>query len=243
MNAKLARPSLAGKHHPLTGKKLGPVGYVNGRAVWPILGGAEEEEDPEGGAGGGAGSTNETPLGGETNVESGGEKGAGDPNAKIAALEEEKDRHYNARKQAEEERDDLRGRLKALEDKDKDDSTKLTERVTDLETNLVKSQNANKQLSLENAFLKDNTYQWYDPDDALRLADLSQVDIDKEGNVKGLKDSLEKLAKTKPHLVKPKEEQNGSKPPNSGDPAHGHKKKKDDLDRDALVKKYPALRR
>lgn len=41
--------------HPLTGEPLRPVGIVNGRPVWPILGGSEPGGDGGGGEGGDAG--------------------------------------------------------------------------------------------------------------------------------------------------------------------------------------------
>lgn len=41
-----------------------------------------------------------------------------------------------------------------------------------------------------------------DVDDAYKLADLSGAKVDAEGNVTGVKEVLEKLAKDKPHLIK-----------------------------------------
>lgn len=231
------------KTHPLTGAPIVPLGFrPDGRAIWPILGGSEDagKTDPDGGAGTGQGEGDKPePKDSETTPP------AGDPQKKIAALEEEKNRHYSARTTAEQERDDLQKRLKAIEDKDKDELTKAQERIAELETGSSSSAEALKQLSLQNAFLKDNTYSWFDPDDALQLADLSKVEIDKEGKVSGLKEALETLVKAKPHLVKPKDgdDQGKTPPPKTGDPAHGSRNKKDELDREALQKKYPALRR
>lgn len=43
---------------------------------------------------------------------------------------------------------------------------------------------------------------FYDPEDAFRLADLDAVQIGDDGKVAGVEEALKTLAKTKPHLVK-----------------------------------------
>lgn len=235
---------LSPKTHPLTGEPIVPLGFrSNGRAIWPIIGAAEEEgenKDPNGGAGQGQG---EPGTSGDS--EDSDTPPAGDPQKKIAALEEEKNRHYTARTSAERERDDLLNKLKKIEDKDKSELVKANERIAELEGSNSSTSDVVKQLSLQNAFLKDNTYEWFNPDNAIQLADLSKVEIDKDGKVSGLKEALEALVKANPHLVKPKEDPNdkSNPPPKTGDSAHGTRNKKDDLDRAALQQKYPALRR
>lgn len=43
---------------------------------------------------------------------------------------------------------------------------------------------------------------FYDPEDAFRLADLANVQVGEDGKVTGVEDVLKTLAKAKPHLVK-----------------------------------------
>lgn len=44
--------------------------------------------------------------------------------------------------------------------------------------------------------------QFYDPEDAYRLADLSSLTVNDDGTVTGTEDALKALVKAKPHLVK-----------------------------------------
>lgn len=44
------------------------------------------------------------------------------------------------------------------------------------------------------------------PEDAYHLADLSAVDVDADGNVKGVDEALKELVKTKPYLLRPASE-------------------------------------
>ncbi len=62
-----------------------------------------------------------------------------------------------------------------------------------------------KQARLDNAFMGDNTYKWQNPKNALKLADLSNVEIDDDGTVRNLKGALDALAKSDPYLLAPTE--------------------------------------
>ena len=88
------------------------------------------------------------------------------------------------------------------------------------------------------------------------MADLSRVEVDKDGSVKGLSEALEALAKSDPYLIKTEEKtsdkdkddsKKGDKePPKSGDQKNGSTKDKgssSDKERARLVEKYPGLRR
>lgn len=49
---------MTARTHPITGRPIEPVGFIRGRAIWPIMGGAPEPGDAgqgDGGAGAGAG--------------------------------------------------------------------------------------------------------------------------------------------------------------------------------------------
>lgn len=63
---------------------------------------------------------------------------------------------------------------------------------------------AMKDLQIRNAFLSSTGITWHDPEDALRLADLSNIDVADDGTIdsKAVANVLKELAKNKPHLVK-----------------------------------------
>lgn len=137
--------------------------------------------------------------------------------------------------------------LKA-EGKDGKPDEATTARVTELQSTNEKLAEQIQSLRINNAFLSANDYTWHDPEDAMRLADLSEVEIEEDGTVVGLKEALKKLAKAKPHLikkaeskVKDDEDDDDEKPP-SGSANNGRRKgSKNKPDRAALSKTYPVL--
>jgi hypothetical protein len=130
--------------------------------------------------------------------------------------------------------------LKKLRDKDLPEQEKLKRDFEETQKALQDSQEANKQLALKNAFLSDNTYLWHSSEKALRLVDLSQVEINADGTVSGLKDALKALATSDPYLVKteaepPKNEPGGTAPGNNGGNASSAPNVK------GLAKRFPAM--
>lgn len=82
----------------------------------------------------------------------------------------------------------------------------IAAKVPELEKQVEKGAEQIKKLRIDNAFLTSDV-EWVDAEAALRLVDLSEVEIKDDGTVKGLKEALEALAKAKPYLVKPKDEE------------------------------------
>jgi len=171
-----------------------------------------------------------------------------DPKAKIRSLQEEKDRHFAARQQAETELNELR--------KEKDERERATlsdaeKTARDLETAKKTSTqlvDTNRRLSIENNFLLQNDVSWHNPAAALKLVDLSEVETSDDGTIKNpdvLKAAIAKLAKEQPYLVKaPADDEQGKRkpPPSSGSAPGGQPPRTDGLDADSLQSKYPALR-
>lgn len=94
--------------------------------------------------------------------------------------------------------------------------------------------------AIRTAFLLDSSVTWHDPSDALRFADLSDVEVDDEGvvtNPKVIAGAIAKVAKDKPYLVKTTTEASGSGG-NSG-------RKGDDKtpDKAKLAARFPAMNR
>jgi hypothetical protein len=177
-----------------------------------------------------------------------GAEGSGDPNKKISALEEEKDRHYQARQAAEAE-------LQKYKDAEDERNRAANDEVTNLKNDLAKAQEtlANTQAALDaalldNAFLTENTHAWQNPARVLKLVDREAVKIE-DGKVVGVKEALEALAKSDPYLLKPAEgsagEGSGSQTGGAtGQQAGGRRTEGGNgKSREDLARKYPALRR
>lgn len=203
VSRRLSEMAITGRFNPITGEPFVPVGISPlGRMIWPVLGGSgeedpEDEEDPKDEA------DDDDPEGSEKSKEESGK--SGDAQAKIADLEEEKDRHYKWRKQAETERDELKKRLEAIENKDTPELDVLKKETESQKVEIDVLKDSLREARLENAFFVDNTYQWHNPSRALKLLDMTGIDIDSDGKVSGLKKALDDLAKSDPYLVKGKE--------------------------------------
>ncbi|MGB3443882.1 MAG: hypothetical protein WBA97_34525 [Actinophytocola sp.] len=107
--------------HPHTGAPLQAVGVVNGKPVWPILGGSEPGGEPTPPA--------PVPTPPPAPAPTPPNEPLGEPGK--AALEAER----KARKEAEKAAKDFEARLKAIEDKDKSELEKATARLAELEQN------------------------------------------------------------------------------------------------------------
>lgn len=85
------------------------------------------------------------------------------------------------------------------------------------------------------------------PKTALRVLDLDDVEITEDGDVEGLEEAIEALAKSDPYLLetgkKDDDEEDGKKPRRRAGQPTGNRRKKGNPNRDRLVAKYPALRR
>lgn len=119
----------------------------------------------------------------------------------------------------------------------------------ELKPRVAKLVEQNTQLQLQIAFLSSNDIQWVDPSAALKLVDLSDVEIDEEtGKVdtRALKAALKQLAREKKYLVRPaakKDEDDSDDSAASGPKMNSKRKGSKDgsADRKALVKRFPAL--
>jgi hypothetical protein len=171
-----------------------------------------------------------------------GEKGkAGSP--ELAELKNENARRRQEAKAMKKTNDELAAKLKAIEDKDKSELDKATGGLTEAQAKAEKLAAQNQELVIQNAFLMDNKHTWANPKAALKLADLSDVEIDEDGNVTGLAEALAALAKSDPYLLKAEkddDDEDDEKGP-TGQPVG--KKPRGNPSRDKLLDKYPALRR
>lgn len=224
------------------------IGYRrNGSPIYGIGGGSQPTGDPSGtpdGDGDLSGSADEDTDDDDTDDTTDDEDGSKPKNPRIKELSEENKRKRLENKQLKKQLEEQAARLKAIEDKDKSELERTAGELDELKKSAAERDEAIRDLRLENAFLASNKFTWHDPADALKLADLSEVEIDDDGRVTGLDKALEKLAKAKPHLVK-KDEGTGGTPPPSGEPRNPRTPGKADEQtrKTALRNKYPSLRR
>lgn len=163
--------------------------------------GGDGDDDDDSGDGDGSGDSGSGDDSGDSDDDSGSD-GDDDADAK-AELEKVKARL----KAADQRASKAENLLKKQEDAKKDDLTKATERVTELEATVEEKDTTITSLRLENAFLTANKHSWHKPAAALALARsegyLSEV-VDDDGIVdnKKMSSALDKLAKENAYLVK-----------------------------------------
>lgn len=134
--------------------------------------------------------------------------------------------------------------LKGLKRKDATELEKAQGDLADVTKERDELREQLRERTLHNAFLSNNKHTWHDPEDALRLLDLTSVQIGDDGKVTGMDSAIEQLAKKKPHLVKKNDDGgngNGSSAA-SGSATNGQRKGgKQDPPKD-YTSRFPALR-
>lgn len=130
--------------------------------------------------------------------------------------------------------------LKKLRDKDLPEAEKLKRDFEDTQKQVTTLQETNNKLALQVAFLSDNTYAWHNPERALKLVDLSQVEIDGNGKVSGLKDALKALATSDAYLIK-QEVKEEVKPPGTS-PGNNGSSNASKPDTKSMAQRFPVMR-
>jgi hypothetical protein len=202
------------KVHPHTGLPLEAVGVgKSGDIWWPIMGGAED--DDKGGDDDDADDDDDDDADDDADDDTDDtddkddddkkKKKKADPAKRIAALEEEKSRHYKHLVAERKRTADLEARLKAIEEKGMKPEEIEERRKADQSAKDEAAAEALKALRLENAFLAANDITWQNKEHALKLLDMDEVEFAADGTVdrKSLRAALRRLAKANPHLVKP----------------------------------------
>jgi len=181
-------------------------------------------------------------------TDTGGEGSEGEvKNPELKKLHDENARHRNAAKAEKDRADKAEKRLRELDDANKSELEKAQRDAKESRERADKAEELNKKQAVKLAFFESGaSAQFRNPATALRLLDLSEVTLDDDGiadtdEVKKLADAL---AKAEPYLLKDGSEDDvtgsdDTKPP-SGRQTN-KKKSKDDLNKEALVKKFPAL--
>lgn len=164
-------------------------------------------------------------------------------------LAEELEKTRNRMKAADKRAADAERKIREAEDKDKSELELATRRVTELETENGALVGKLKTLTQERYFLGSNTVTWHDPEIAMGKLDWSNI-VDEDGEVDQTKlgKAIKDLAKEKPFLVKSDTaDEDARRPANQqqssgGNVGAGKRKNKQELDREQLLKRFPALR-
>jgi hypothetical protein len=179
----------------------------------------------------------------------GADDGAGEPSGKTEPVSrEEYDKLFQRMQAADRRATASETKVKEQERAKMDDLTRAQAELDDTKVKLADAENALKIERLHNAFLASNNVTWHDPELAMSKIDLEAVQKD-DGTIDAaaLKKAIANLAKEKPFLVKSEEGEGGGKkngPTGAGvgSDLGGDKDKNGAAKRDALMKKYPALR-
>lgn len=151
---------------------------------------------------------------------------------------------------ADQKRTTAEAELKKLTDAQLSEQEKTKRDLEEAQKERQRLESELKLQRIQNAFLSDNTYDWHDPRAALKLADLSGVEIKDDGSVNGLKDALKAVADANGWMLKPKETGgDDGKGTGTGKPAGGATgvagtagNNASGKDRASLEQRFPALR-
>lgn len=194
------------------------------------------------GADGSQSGTGDSTTDGTTTAPEAGTQGGTETPPAADATRQELESYRERMKAADQRAARFETELKQLRDKDLPEAAKLQRDFQEAQDQNVKLQETNRSLALKVAFLSDNSYSWHNPERALKLVDLDQLEIDADGKVGGLKDALKALATSDPYLVKqevtaePKVTPPGATPGNNG--ANGTGKPK----ATQMTSRFPVMR-
>lgn len=131
--------------------------------------------------------------------------------------------------------------LRQLRDKDLPEADKLKRDFEESQQQVKTLTDTNNALALKVAFLSDNTYSWHNAERALKLVDLSQVEINADGSVSGLKEALKALATSDPYLVKQEAKEEGKATPPGTAPGNNGGSAPQKTNTKGLAARIPAL--
>jgi hypothetical protein len=100
----------------------------------------------------------------------------------------------------------------------------------------------NEDLLIRLEFMGNSKYEWKNPKAALRLLDLSEVEITEDGEVEGLDEAIDALAESDSYLLKGKDDDDAERRKRKTGQQTGQRKT-GNPNREKLISKYPALRR
>lgn len=178
----------------------------DGTPIYPIMG---SEDDPQEGGDGDDddGEDGDDDGDGDDDDKDDKSKSKSKPKPKAKETDAQKIRRLNAENR--ERRLALEAaekKIRDAEDADKSELEIAKRDLAELQAKFDKVPETMNDLRIENAFLKLGGYNWHDPEIAIGLI-RKEVDISDDGEVEGLEDAVKALAKSKPYLLKKKDEE------------------------------------
>lgn len=240
-----------------------PLGYVDGRPVWPYFGAEGEGDGNATGTQSGSGSTEGAQSGGTSDGKTSEGEGTAQSGEQSSSdsdkvTREEFDRIQRQLSEADKKREAAEKRAKEFEDRDKSEMDKATERAETAEARVKELEAEVTSFQLEKAMLTDKDFgadKWHDVEYVLgalsRAVKDGSVTISEDGTVKGVTPFLKGLASGKKYLLKTPAAGSGA----SGDAANrdrrgGGSGSGEGTDQEAAKKRraklqedYPSLRR
>lgn len=194
-----------------------PIGIVNGRPVFPLLGAEDDEPPADGGEGEGSEEDDEDEDEDEDEDKSGkdGDKKPRRPRRDSG----DSSVIRNMRKELRTLKREKAEREKAERDKtlaDKPEIERLTVERDDAVKELEKLRKSHQEASVELAIIRASQsarskYNWADIEDVLNDRKLRQaIEIDDDGEISGVEEALKDLAKRKPHFLASSSDGEGS---------------------------------
>lgn len=177
------------------------------------------------------------------------DKGKGSKDEGNDGLKSALRKERQSRRALEKELKTLKSKQQEADDKDKSESEKAKEAAAQSKAKAEKLAKKLRDTAVDNAIIKlSGKLKFRDIDDALRLIDRDDLEIDQDEDdpadiqidEKSVEEALKALAKKKPHLIGSGEGEGGDK---SGSKFNGGKKTQQDADDEALYQRYPALNR
>lgn len=271
MSQRLIKPGMSAAEQFRKRNPLHIIGYTRRGPVWSIAGGAEDGDPPDPGDGGGgkvqSGGTGGDDTDPDDDADDDGDDTDDDGKPKGKVKDDDDDGEETVPKwkyeklhtrmtAADRRASDLQ---KALDDlkSSKDINADVKKELEDIKTN-VKTIEADRDKAREHAssltirlaaLTLKNAPDWEDVETALKLADLSDVDVSDDGKVdrRALRSALNALAKEKPYLVKKSTGDGGGTGGGNGRsaPAMGGRRTGAGQapDAEALAKRFPVLAR
>lgn len=240
-----------------------PLGYVDGRPVWPYFGAEGEESGNATGTQSGSGSTGGAQSGGTSEGEGSEAEGTAQSGGQSSSdsdgvTREEFDRIQRQLSEADKKREAAEKRAKEFEDRDKSEIDKATERAETAEARVKELETELRTARLDKAMLTDKDYgadKWHDVEYVLsalsRAVSDGSVTIEEDGTVKGVPAFLKSLASNKKYLLRTPAGGAGStgdannRDRRGGGTGSGSATDKETKDkrRKELQEQYPSLRR
>lgn len=240
--------------HPHTGEPLRAIMIdKRGEPVWPVMGASEDDDSNDDNDDSDVEDADEE----DSSKDDKGTEGKKKPAKEPEETDEQKEIKALKKRLAAADRNKEAAlkKLRDLENKGKPADEVAKQEAEEAKAASAKREETNRKLALTNAFLvasQGADVSWHDAKVAQAALNLTDVEVDEDGEVTGMEAAVKALIKSKSFLVKPKatkdedkdeKEDKGNGPSGSGvGTGRGKGKGKGAPDREELIRKYPALR-